>query len=72
MRKTYLQIVVEKLNEMEVGDQFDFKEFVKDHWGRNDFFAIRSFDVFFCEARKRMTKEVFVRDGRLSTIKRVV
>lgn len=56
---TYLSIVVEKLNELEISDSFSKKDFIKKHWFKYNFFTDRSFSVVLVAAKKEFPSRDF-------------
>lgn len=44
---------------LEVGQSFNKKEFTTSVWGQCDYFIERSFDVFFCKAKKELSSRDF-------------
>jgi len=57
---TLRQIVKNQLSKMEVGDNFNVKEFINKHWTNGyDYFTNRSFDVYLYYAKKEFPKKVF-------------
>jgi hypothetical protein len=51
--------VTEKIKSLQVGQQFNKREFVKLTWGNTDYFIERSFDVIFTTAKKELTDREF-------------
>lgn len=51
--------VTNAIQELEVGQSFNKKEFVISVWDRSDYFIKRSFDVFFTIAKKEFPDRVF-------------
>jgi hypothetical protein len=51
--------VSQKLELLEVGQQFIKKEFINLIWGRTDYFVDRSFDVMFNTAKKQLIGREF-------------
>jgi hypothetical protein len=51
--------VTEKLKALEVGQQFNKKEFITSIWKRTDYFLERSFDVIFNTAKKEFPDRNF-------------
>ena len=51
--------VTEKLKALEVGQQFNKKEFIISIWNKNDYFLQRSFDVIFNTAKKEFPDRNF-------------
>ena len=54
--------VSQKLELLEVGQQFIKKEFITLLWGRTDYFVDRSFDVMFNTAKKQLIGREFRTD----------
>lgn len=48
-----------QLEELQVGQSFNKKEFVKATWGNSEEFTIRSFDVYFCLVKKELRPKEF-------------
>lgn len=61
---TKFDLVCEKLNILKINDSFSKKEFVKLNWGSDDYFSQRSFDVFFCKAKKLFEDKEFKNKNR--------
>ena len=59
MKTTRVQHITNALNELEIGDEFNKSLFINLHWGRNDYFIQRSFDVAYCTARKKFPTRKF-------------
>lgn len=59
MEKTYLTKVKEKLEALKPNENFSKKEFIKEVWGRYDFFLDRNFSVFFANAKKLLLDKEF-------------
>ena len=51
--------VTEKIKSLQVGQQFNKREFIKLTWGNCDYFIERSFDVIFTTAKKELTDREF-------------
>jgi len=54
--------VTEKIKSLQVGQQFNKREFIKFTWGNCDYFIERSFDVIFTTAKKELTDWEFKTD----------
>lgn len=61
---TKYALVCEKLNILKINESFSKKEFVKLNWGSYDYFTQRSFDVFFCKAKKLFEVKEFQNKNR--------
>ncbi len=48
-----------KIKSLEVGQQFNKREFITLVWGRTDYFVERSFDVIFNTAKKELSDREF-------------
>jgi len=62
-KKTISEYLREELDTLKVGESISKKNFIKKHWHTFDYFTKRSFDVVFCNLKKKMSNKVF--DGRL-------
>ena len=51
--------VESKVQSLEVGQQFNKKEFIISVWGKSDYFIDRSFDVLFNTAKKALSDREF-------------
>lgn len=58
-RETYLTKVTKLLESTEVGETFCLRTAVVDLWEIDefDYFVGRSFDVYYCKAKKELTKK---------------
>ncbi len=54
--------VESKVQSLEVGQQFNKKEFIISVWGKSDYFIDRSFDVLFNTAKKGLSDREFKTD----------
>lgn len=54
---TYKKLIIDKLNTLEIGHKFPVSDFLNDYWNASDYFARRSFDVFFNQAKKAINEE---------------
>jgi hypothetical protein len=54
--------VESKVQSLEVGQQFNKKEFIISVWGKSDYFIDRSFDVLFNTAKKALSDREFKTD----------
>jgi hypothetical protein len=52
--------VESKIKSLEVGQQFNKREFIISVWNKNDYFVQRSFDVMFNTAKKELSDREFV------------
>jgi hypothetical protein len=51
--------VESKIKSLEVGQQFNKREFIISVWNKNDYFVQRSFDVMFNTAKKELSDREF-------------
>jgi hypothetical protein len=58
-KETKKNQVENKIKSLEVGENFNKKEFVVSVWGNSDYFINRSFDVFFNIAKNNLTDRKF-------------
>ena len=58
-KETKQSKVKEVVQALEVGQQFNKKEFVISIWGKSDYFSQRSFDVLFNTAKKGLPEREF-------------
>lgn len=63
-KKTIAEYLKEELDALKVGESISKRDFISKHWSTFDYFTKRSFDVVFCNLKKKMSDKVF--DGRLS------
>lgn len=56
---TYLEKVVNKLSELKIGESFKKEEFITKTWGEYNEFVIRSYDVYYCKAKRLMRHKTF-------------
>lgn len=59
IKTTKKKYVFDQLSSMNVGDEFNKKEFITLLWKDHDYFLERSFDVFYCQARKQLSDRKF-------------
>jgi hypothetical protein len=57
--KTKKYQVETKIKSLEVGQQFNKREFITLVWGRTDYYVERSFDVMFNTAKKELADREF-------------
>ena len=57
--KTKKYQVETKIKSLEVGQQFNKREFITLVWGRTDYYVERSFDVMFNTAKKELDDREF-------------
>ena len=60
MKVTRVQHITNALVELEIGDEINKTEFIREHWGSVDYFIKRSFDVAYCTARKNLPERKFI------------
>ena len=60
MKTTRVQHIINALTELEIEDELNKKEFIRQHWGSVDYFIKRSFDVAYCTARKNLPDRTFL------------
>lgn len=56
---TYLEKVVNKLSELKVGGSFKKEEFITKTWGEYNEFVVRSYDVYYCKAKRLIPHKTF-------------
>ena len=67
MKTTIGQHLKKELNQLDLGNQFSKKQFIRLHWGRIDYFIERSFDVAFCNAKKNFPTRTFECKSKIIT-----
>ena len=60
MKTTRVQHIINALTELEIEDELNKKEFIRQHWGSVDYFIKRSFDVAYCTAKKSFLEKQFI------------
>jgi hypothetical protein len=69
-RATKPEIIQDKLERMEIGEEISKKDFVKKLYGDDDYFSQRSFDVHLSKAKKLIpNKEFRVVKGNITRVK---
>ena len=59
-KSTKQSLIIQELKKLKkINSSFDKKAFVKEHWGNNEYFTVRSFDVMFSHAKKKLPGKNF-------------
>lgn len=64
MKQTKVNIVKDKLESLELNEEFHIPDFVNKHWGECDYFTTRSFDVALANAKKLIPERKFKRSKK--------